>query len=229
MRDMLQNHLLQLLCLVAMEPPARFNADQVRNEKLRVLNAIRAVEADDFILGQYEEYSSEVGEATLTETYVAMKLLIDNWRWAGVPFYLRTGKKMNIRASEIIITFKNRPHDIFAHNGITDHVNEIPNRLVIRVQPNEGLRLMLTSKEPGPGGMRLFPSELHLSFDKSFSQRLPEAYERLLMDIARGNQTLFMRLDEVLASWQLDRSGSKNGRKNMPVLYPAVQWAWMIT
>ena len=221
MRDMLQNHLLQLLCLVAMEPPARFNADQVRNEKLRVLNAIRAVEADDFILGQYDEYISEIGEATSTETYVAMKLLVDNWRWAGVPFYLRTGKKMTIRASEIIITFKDRPHDIFAHNGITDHGNEIPNRLVIRVQPNEGLRLMLTSKEPGPGGMRLFPSELYLSFDKTFSQRLPEAYERLLMDIARGNQTLFMRLDEVLESWRLIDPVVKMAAKNMPVLYPS--------
>ena len=213
--------MLQLLCLVAMEPPARFNADQVRNEKLRVLNAIRAVEADDYILGQYHEYNSEVGKATSTETYVALKLLIDNWRWAGVPFYLRTGKKMNIRASEIIITFKNRPHDIFAPNGITDHGNEIPNRLVIRVQPHEGLRLMLTSKEPGPGGMRLFPSELHLSFDKAFSQRLPEAYERLLMDIARGNQTLFMRLDEVLASWELIDPVVKMAAKNMPVLYPS--------
>ena len=219
MRDMLQNHLLQLLCLVAMEPPARFNADQVRNEKLRVLNAIRAVEADEFILGQYQEYASEVGEATTTETYVALKLLIDNWRWAGVPFYLRTGKKMNIRASEIIITFKNRPHDIFAHNGITDHGNEIPNRLVIRVQPHEGLRLMLTSKEPGPGGMRLFPSELNLSFDETFSQRLPEAYERLLMDIARGNQTLFMRLDEVLAAWELIDPMVKMAAENMPALY----------
>jgi len=221
MRDMLQNHLLQLLCLVAMEPPARFNADQVRNEKLRVLNAIRAVEADDFILGQYDEYISEIGEATSTETYVAVKLLVDNWRWAGVPFYLRTGKKMTIRASEIIITFKDRPHDIFAHNGITDHGNEIPNRLVIRVQPNEGLRLMLTSKEPGPGGMRLFPSELYLSFDKTFSQRLPEAYERLLMDVARGNQTLFMRLDEVLASWELIDPVVKMAAKNMPALYPS--------
>ena len=218
-RDMLQNHLLQLLCLVAMEPPARFNADQVRNEKLRVLNAVRTVDPDDFILGQYREYAAELGEETTTETYVALKLLIDNWRWAGVPFYLRTGKKMSIRASEIIITFKNRPHDIFAHNGITDHGSEIPNRLVIRVQPHEGLRLMLTSKEPGPGGMRLFPSELNLSFGEAFNQRLPEAYERLLMDTARGNQTLFMRLDEVLAAWKLIDPMVKKATTNPPALY----------
>ncbi|NDA08951.1 MAG: glucose-6-phosphate dehydrogenase, partial [Alphaproteobacteria bacterium] len=179
-RDMLQNHLLQLLCLVAMEPPARFNADQVRNEKLRVLQALRPVSAEDVILGQYKDYPHEVGTQTSTETFVALKVLIDNWRWAGVPFYIRTGKNLKTRASEIVITFKNRPHDIFAGNGITDQESEIPNRLIIRVQPHEGLRLLLTSKEPGPGGMRLFPSELNLSFGETFNERLPEAYERLL-------------------------------------------------
>ena len=201
-RDMLQNHLLQLLCLVAMEPPARFNADQVRNEKLRVLQALRPVNAENVVLGQYQDYPHEVGATTSTETYVALKVLIDNWRWAGVPFYIRTGKKLKTRASEIVITFKDRPHDIFTSDGITDHEAEIPNRLIIRVQPHEGLRLLLTSKEPGPGGMRLFPSELNLSFGETFNERLPDAYERLLMDIARGNQTLFMRLDEVLAAWE---------------------------
>lgn len=201
-RDMLQNHLLQLLCLVAMEPPARFNADQVRNEKLRVLQALRPVNAENVILGQYQEYPHEVGTTTSTETYVAAKVLIDNWRWAGVPFYIRTGKRLKTRASEIVITFKNRPHDIFTSDGVTDPEAEIPNRLIIRVQPHEGLRLLLTSKEPGPGGMRLFPSELNLSFGKTFKDRLPEAYERLLMDIARGNQTLFMHVNEVLAAWE---------------------------
>ena len=126
---------------------------------------------------------------------------------------------MRIRCSEIIVTYKNWPHDIFAHNGITDHGSEIPNRLVIRVQPHEGLRLMLTSKEPGPGGMRLFPSELNLSFGETFSQRLPEAYERLLMDTARGNQTLFMRLDEVLAAWKLIDPMVKKATTNPPALY----------
>jgi glucose-6-phosphate 1-dehydrogenase len=131
-----------------------------------------------------------------------MKLAIDNWRWAGVPFYIRTGKHLSHRASEIVITFKQRPHDIFRRNG-NDEIDSQPNRLIIRLQPSEGLRLQLISKQPGPGGMRLFPSELNLSFDDTFNERLPDAYERLLMDTARGNQTLFMRRDEVFAAWDI--------------------------
>jgi glucose-6-phosphate 1-dehydrogenase len=200
-RDMLQNHLLQLLCLVAMEPPSQFNAGQVRDEKLRVLRALRPANSDDIVRGQYQGYEAELGRTSNTDTFVALKVFVDNWRWAGVPFYIRTGKKMAVRASEIIITFKRRPHDIFSITGQSQK-GDTPNRLVIRVQPQEGLRLQLTSKEPGPGGMRFFPSELNLSFGDTFDQRLPDAYERLLMDTARGNQTLFMRLDEVLAAWQ---------------------------
>ena len=218
-RDMLQNHLLQLLCLVAMEPPARFNADQVRNEKLRVLQALRPVNEENLILGQYQDYPHEVGATTSTETYVALKVLIDNWRWAGVPFYIRTGKKLKTRASEIVITFKGRPHDIFNSGGIIYQEAEIPNRLIIRVQPNEGLRLLLTSKDPGPGGMRLFPSELNLSFGETFNERLPEAYERLLMDTARGNQTLFMRFDEVLAAWEFIDPLVDMATKHIPLIY----------
>jgi len=201
LRDMVQNHLLQLLCLVAMEPPALFNADQVRDEKLRVLRALRPLQADEMLLGQYEDYEQELGKPSNTETWAALKISVDNWRWAGVSFYLRTGKNMAMRASEIVITFKDRPHDIFARS-VDATSEDQPNRLIIRVQPQEGLRLQLTSKAPGPGGMRLFPSELNLSFGETFEQRLPDAYERLLMDIARGNQTLFMRLDEVLAAWE---------------------------
>jgi len=201
-RDMVQNHLLQLVCLVAMEPPSFFNADQVRDEKLRVLRAIRPLKASDIQCGQYQAYTQELGENSDTETFVAMKLAIDNWRWAGVPFYIRTGKKMARRASEIVITFKQRPHDIFERNG-GGVIDSPPNRLIIRLQPSEGLRLQLISKEPGPGGMRLFPSELNLSFDDTFESRLPDAYERLLMDTARGNQTLFMRRDEVFAAWDI--------------------------
>jgi glucose-6-phosphate 1-dehydrogenase len=119
-----------------------------------------------------------------------------------VPFYIRTGKKLERRASEIVITFKQRPHDIFQRNGGAA-IDGPPNRLIIRLQPSEGLRLQLISKEPGPGGMRLFPSELNLSFDDTFESRLPDAYERLLMDTARGNQTLFMRRDEVFAAWDI--------------------------
>ena len=199
-KDMLQNHLLQLLCLIAMEPPANFNAEEVRDEKLRVLKALAPPNKDDFIIGQYKGYAKEVGRRTNTETYIATKVLINNWRWAEVPFYLRTGKKLSVRASEIVITFKDRLHDIFSKDrkNVDDRH---PNRLIIRVQPDEGLRLQLRSKEPGPGGMRLFPSELNLSFGETFQSRLPDAYERLLIDTARGNQTLFMRFDEVLAAW----------------------------
>ena len=199
-KDMLQNHLLQLLCLVAMEPPANFTPEEVRDEKLRVLKALAPPNKNDFVIGQYKDYSNEVGYETNTETYIAIKILINNWRWAEVPFYLRTGKRLGKKASEIVITFKDRVHQLFSKsNNKSD--SKYPNRLIIRVQPNEGLRLLLKSKEPGPGGMRLFPSELNLSFEETFGARLPDAYERLLMDTARGNQTLFMRTDEVLASW----------------------------
>lgn len=200
-RDMVQNHLLQLVCLVAMEPPAQFNADQVRDEKLRVLRALRPLEENALVLGQYEDYAGELGADSNTETFAAMRIHVDNWRWAGVPFYIRTGKKLQQRASEIIITFKERPHDIFS-SARGGKVSGQPNRLIIRLQPSEGLRLQMTSKQPGPGGMRLFPSDLNLSFDETFEERLPDAYERLLMDTARGNQTLFMRVDEVLAAWE---------------------------
>jgi len=200
-RDMVQNHLLQLLCLVAMEPPSYFDANQVRDEKLRILKSLRSLSDSDIQTGQYQGYENEFGKPTNTETFIALQVGIDNWRWAGVPFYLRTGKKLSTRASEIIITFKNKPHNIFSKLKDFDKKNDKPNMLIIRVQPNEGLRLKLTSKEPGPGGMRFFPSELNLSFNETFIERLPDAYERLLMDVARGNQTLFMRLDEVLAAW----------------------------
>ena len=213
LRDMVQNHLMQLVCLVAMEPPAQFNADQVRDEKLRVLRALRPVTADELseslVIGQYAKgevngasalsYQDELGGASKTDTFAALKLYVENWRWAGVPIYIRTGKRLAQRASEIIVTFKKRSHDIFSRPGQVD--DQHPNRLVIRLQPQEGLRLELISKQPGPGGMRLFPSELNLSFDDMFKTRLPDAYERLLMDVARGNQTLFMRHDEVMAAW----------------------------
>ena len=217
-RDMVQNHLLQLVCLVAMEPPAQFNANQVRDEKLRVLRALRPLEADALLLGQYEDYTDELGTSSTTETFVAMKLAIDNWRWAGVPFYIRTGKKLRQRASEIIITFKDRPHDIFANSRDGTILGQ-PNRLIIRLQPSEGLRLQMTSKQPGPGGMRLLPSDLNLSFDETFEERLPDAYERLLMDTARGNQTLFMRVDEVLAAWEFIDPILELAKTRTPVSY----------
>jgi len=217
-RDMVQNHLLQLVCLVAMEPPSFFNADLVRDEKLRVLRALRPLESDAVVLGQYDDYQAELGKASKTETFVAMRLAIENWRWAGVPFYIRTGKKLSQRASEIIITFKDRPHDIFSRKR-ADSISGQPNRLIIRLQPSEGLRLQMTSKQPGPGGMRLFPSDLNLSFDETFDERLPDAYERLLMDTARGNQTLFMRVDEVLAAWAFIDPVLEMTSKCKPITY----------
>ncbi len=218
LRDMVQNHILQLVCLVAMEPPSHFTADQVRDEKLRVLQALRPLKEDDIVTGQYQDYESELGQSSDTETYVALRMGIENWRWAGVPFYIRTGKKMALRASEIVITFKPKPHDIFSPAG-TEHTEDLPNRLIIRLQPEEGLKLQLISKAPGPGGMRLFPSELNLSFDDTFSARLPDAYERLLMDTARGNQTLFMRHDEVLAAWSFIDPVIELATQRSPVLY----------
>ncbi len=221
LRDMVQNHILQLVCLVAMEPPAHFDANQVRDEKLRVLRALRPLAAEDIMRGQYQDYEGELGARSDTETFVALRLGIENWRWAGVPFYVRTGKKMAVRASEIVITFKRKPHDIFAGPQLRRPADDLPNRLIIRLQPQEGLRLQLISKEPGPGGMRLFPSELNLSFDDTFDSRLPDAYERLLMDTARGNQTLFMRHDEVLAAWSFIDPVIKLAQKTPPVLYRA--------
>ncbi len=220
-RDMVQNHILQLVCLVAMEPPSYFDADQVRDEKLRVLRALRAPVADEVVRGQYQDYETELGKPSDTETYVAMKLWVDNWRWAGVPFYIRTGKKLAMRASEIVITFKSKPHDIFSKSRAGSSDDALPNKLIIRLQPAEGVRLQLISKEPGPGGMRLFPSELNLSFDDTFGGRLPDAYERLLMDTARGNQTLFMRHDEVLAAWAFIDPVLEQAAGHTPHLYKA--------
>ncbi len=214
LRDMVQNHLVQLLCLVAMEPPSAFDADAVRDEKLKVLKALRPIAPADIdtktVRGQYKAgaidgapvlgYLEENGCDTNspTETLVVLKAEVENWRWAGVPFYLRTGKRMPARRSEIVVQFRPVPHSIF--DASTGAIT--PNRLVIRLQPDEGIGLELMSKEPGPGGMRLRKAPLNLSFGETFQTRTPDAYERLLMDVVRGNPTLFMRRDEVEAAWQ---------------------------
>jgi glucose-6-phosphate 1-dehydrogenase len=213
LRDMVQNHLLQLLCLVAMEPPTYVGADTVRDEKLKVLQALAPLDAEhDIVRGRYAQglvdgrpvpsYDDDLARTgaapgSRTETFVALKAEVRNWRWAGVPFYLRTGKRMERRSSEIVVVFKRPPHAMFPHSeGSTE-----PNRLHIQVQPDEGMRLHLTAKEPGPGGIRLHPVSLDLSYATAFSQRSPDAYERLLMDVIKGNPTLFMRRDEVEAAW----------------------------
>lgn len=214
LRDMVQNHLLQLLCLVAMEPPPSIEADGVRDEKLKVLRALQPIgEAEaprQTVRGQYRAYKTGENERTLpgyrdevsnarsrTETFVALQCEVANWRWSGVPFYLRTGKRLPTRVSEVVITFKPIPHSAFPKEA--GRVNA--NRLVMRLQPDEGVKLWVMIKDPGPGGMRLRYVPLDMSFEETFGGRHPDAYERLLMDVVRGDQTLFMRRDEVEASW----------------------------
>ena len=212
-RDMVQNHMLQLLCLVAMEPPSSLDTDALRDEKLKVLKSLCPIHENNVgqltVRGQYRagfaegapaaSYLQDIHkEASDTETFVAMKIGIANWRWAGVPFYLRTGKRLPQRFSEIMIGFRRVPHAIFDIGA-----DGIPaNRLVIRVQPDEGIKLWLMIKEPGPGGMRLQHVPLDMSFAKTFATPSADAYERLLMDAIRGNAALFMRRDEVEAAWR---------------------------
>ena len=211
LRDMVQNHLLQLLCLVAMEPPLDLAPDTVRDEKIKVMRALRAITKDTIrnttVRGQYGDgalagkavpgYFEELGAKSDTETYVAIKANIDNWRWKGVPFYLRTGKRLDSRFSEIIIQFKNVAHSILD----TPHDLE-PTRMVIRLQPDEGVKLLLVTKDPGPGGMRLRYVPLNLSYADTFDAHYPDAYERLLMAVVRGDLALFMRRDEVETAWR---------------------------
>ncbi len=210
MRDMVQNHMMQLLCLTAMEPPSHFDPDAVRDEKLKVLKALKPVtEAtveDHVVRGQYAAgrkgpgYVEEAGDPqSRTECFIALKMEIDNWRWAGAPFYLRTGKRLSARHTEIAIRFKDAPHSIF-DSGVDGMKG---NALVITLQPNEGIQLRLNIKDPGPGGMRIVSAPLDMSFAKDLGRevRMPDAYERLLMDVIRGDQTLFMRGDEVEAAW----------------------------
>jgi glucose-6-phosphate 1-dehydrogenase len=211
LRDMVQNHLLQLLCLVAMEPPSSVAGEGVRDEKLKVLRALEPITesrvASHTVRGQYTEgtidgrpvpgYRDELEAPSHTETFVAVQAEVHNLRWRGVPFYLRTGKRLDRRSSEIVVVFKSVPHSIWP--GLDDAMT--PNRLVIRLPPDDGLRLSMLAKEPGPGGIRLRPVGLDLSFAEEFDHRAPDAYERLLMDVVRGHPTLFMRRDEVEAAW----------------------------
>ncbi len=206
MRDMVQNHLMQLLCLIAMEPPAMFGADAVRDEKLKVIRALQPVDYHHIVRGQYDATDTEPSyredaenPKSFTESFVAMKVNIANWRWAGVPFYLRTGKKLKARSSEIAVVFQDLGHSIFKGDEARHR-----NILSIRLQPNEGMDLQVTIKEPGPGGMRLIDVPLDMTFADALgpdAEEVPDAYERLIMDVIRGDQTLFMRGDEVEAAW----------------------------
>jgi glucose-6-phosphate 1-dehydrogenase len=236
LRDMVQNHLIQLLCLTAVEPPQAFAADAVRDEKIKVLRSLRVMSGADVstnvVRGQYtagaidgtvvKGFADEVGHPTRTESFVALKTYIDNWRWANVPFYLRTGKRLPQRVSEIVIQFRAIPHSIFGRDAGAIE----PNRLVMRLQPDEGVRLQLMSKDPGPGGMRLKTTPLNLSYADTFKARWPEAYERLILDVVRGNATLFMRRDEVEAAWAwIEPILEEWGRSDMPLsFYPGGSW-----
>ena len=226
MRDMVQNHLMQLLCLIAMEPPSVFDADEVRDEKLKVIRALQPVEPHHIVRGQYDadadspSYRADVeNPRSFTESFIAMKVNVSNWRWADTPFYLRTGKKMKGRASEIAVVFKDLGHSIF--EGDTARHRNI---LAIRLQPNEGIDLQVTIKEPGPGGMRLIDVPLDMTFADALgedSEPATDAYERLIMDVIRGNQTLFMRGDEVEAAWAWTDPliNGWEGRNDVPKLY----------
>jgi glucose-6-phosphate 1-dehydrogenase len=215
LRDMVQNHLLQLLCLVAMEPPVVYDADDIRNKKIDVLRACRRIRPEDVpafaARGQYGEgwlqgekvpaYRDEPGIApdSGVETYAAVKLLVDNWRWQDVPFYLRTGKRLVETVSEISIRFRDVPHNAFpAMTG----VNSQPVRLVMLIQPQEGVMIKFIAKEPG-SPLRLRPVDMHFSYAEAFHRPSPSAYETLLYDLLAGDATLFMRSDQVQAAWEL--------------------------
>jgi len=215
MRDMVQNHLLQILSLLAMEPPADLSAESVRAEKLKVIKALAPIDRqnikDKTVRGQYADgylegapvpgYLNEEGanKNSDTETFVAIKAEIDNWRWAGVPFYLRTGKRMPVKHSEIVIHFKSQPHNIFQ-----DSFSELPaNKLTIRLQPDEGVELQMMNKIPGIAAkMNIQENKLDLSFSETYdNQRVVDAYERLMLEILNGNQSWFVSRDEVEAAW----------------------------
>lgn len=211
LRDMIQNHLLQLLCIVAMEPPARLDSDAVRDEKMKILRSLAPMSLADVarytVRGQYVagsvanadmpgyQQSSGIGADSQTETFVALRTQVNTWRWANVPFFLRTGKAMQQRVSEIVINFADVPHSIFSSQAVLQ-----PNRLLISLQRNEAVKLQMMAKVPGDG-MRLRSVDLDFDFNDAFSNRRADAYERLLLDLIRGRQTLFMRRDESEAAW----------------------------
>ena len=239
LRDMVQNHLLQLLCLTAMEPPVSFDADEVRNKKADVLRAIRPIPPDEVhtfaVRGQYgagwiegQKQSAyreapKVADDSTTETFVALKFSVDNWRWQDVPFYLRTGKCLPVRASEICIQFRPVPHQSFPPTTIGQW---LPNRLTVHIQPDEGILLRFLAKQPGPP-MHLSPVNMRFSYREAFEATPPEAYETLLLDIIRGDATLFMRADQVETAWSVVMPVLERWEQVPPVdfpNYPAGSW-----
>lgn len=215
LRDMVQNHLLQLLCLIAMESPVSFEADEIRNKKVDVLQAIHPIRRETVhhyaVRGQYGKgrlhsqpvpgYRQETGvdPGSRTETFAALRLFIDNWRWQGVPFYLRTGKRLAAKVSQVSILFHPVPHQSFPTTAVE---NWQPNRLVIRIQPEEGITLRVQAKQPGTR-MMLGPVDMQFCYRDAFNTAYPEAYETLLLDVMRGDATLFMRADQVEKAWEV--------------------------
>jgi glucose-6-phosphate 1-dehydrogenase len=215
LRDMIQNHMLQILCLVAMEPPISFDADEVRNKKVDVLRAIRPIHAGNVhqsvVRGQYDKgfvdgkavpgyrEESDVSPDSSTETYVALNLFIDNWRWQGIPFYLRTGKRLPTKVSEVSIIFRSPPHQLFPSAAVD---NWQPNRIVIRIQPEEGIGTRIQVKQPGTR-LLLGEADMQFRYREAFKAAAPEAYETLLLDVIRGDATLFMRADQVECAWNV--------------------------
>jgi glucose-6-phosphate 1-dehydrogenase len=239
LRDMIQNHLMQILCLVAMEPPVSFSAQEIRNKKVDVLRAVCAVDPkqiDHFaVRGQYgagkiddqpmPAYHSEpsVAPDSSTETFAALRLCVDNWRWQDVPFYLRTGKRLPARVSEVSIVFRPVPHQAFPPESIQ---NMLPNRLIIRIQPDEGILLRIDAKIPGPT-MQLDKVDMQFAYRTTFKAEPPEAYENLLWDVMRGDATLFMRSDQVEAAWAIIMPVLDAWRKqplDQAAIYPAGTW-----
>jgi glucose-6-phosphate 1-dehydrogenase len=229
MRDMFQNHLLQLLMITAMESPVRYEADAVRDEKVKVLHGIRALTPEDVrrdtIRGQYNGYLSAKGVApgSRTATFAAVKLYVDNWRWQGVPFYLRSGKVMSCRTTQIVVQFREPPYMLFADGP--KNVTE-SNRLVVQVQPAEGIQLHFETKVPD-AGMKFRQTDLEFSYQREFRGAIPEAYERLLLDALEGDASLFARADEVEAAWSIcDPILAEWAKSDRPELYAYERGLW---
>ena len=215
LRDMVQNHLLQLMCLTAMEPPVSYHADEIRNKKVDVLRAIRSIPEEQVsqfaVRGQYgrgwisgehvKSYREEesVDPNSLTETFTAIKFFVDNWRWQDVPFYLRTGKRLHSRISDIVVQFRSVPHQSFPSRVVTQPQ---PNRLTIHIQPEEGISVRFQAKKPGEM-MELSPVDMRFLYEETFHRKPPEAYETLLLDVMLGDSTQFMRADQLELAWQV--------------------------
>ena len=232
LRDMIQNHLLQVLCCIAMEPTVSFEANEVRSKKTDVLKAIRPLPREQIsqfaVRGQYGMGSSEgktvpayrqepdVAGDSPTETYAALKLHVDNWRWQDVPFYLRTGKRLPARISEIFVQFQPVPHRSFPAHA---YANWMPNRMTIRIQPEEAIQLRFQAKQPGPT-LHLRPVQMRFSYKESFQSQPPEAYETLLLDVIRSDATLFMRGDKVETAWAVVQPILEDWSNHPPLDFP---------